>query len=183
MNPLRIRQQHDTSNPTPVWLRINISQANNQCRLFSKHKIQSNRAPATAKKTSLLIWLDPATVRIKKSKSSSCTSVENNVAWLVYRWPWTTQTQRLTNCLSRPWCPSLIGNDFPGGHPILARPSQFVVLCLLFDVSKKKIIRHKLAFVRLCYKKQVLQTTPAGQILSAKPFHPAREAILSVMKN
>ena len=38
---IRIRYQLDTSNPTPVWVRVNISPANNKYSFFSKHKIQS----------------------------------------------------------------------------------------------------------------------------------------------
>jgi len=44
----------------------NISQGNNQWRIYSKHKSKSNPDPATGKKTSLLILLEAAGVRIQK---------------------------------------------------------------------------------------------------------------------
>ena len=39
-NPNRIRDQLDSSNPTLVWVRVNISQADNQQCFFSKNIIQ-----------------------------------------------------------------------------------------------------------------------------------------------
>jgi len=38
-NPIRIWYQLDSSNLTLVWVRVNISQANNEQRFFSKNKI------------------------------------------------------------------------------------------------------------------------------------------------
>jgi len=84
-NPLRIRYQHDTSNPTPIWLRINTYHASKQQHLCSKHKLQNQSRAVSAKKISLLILLEAKKVQFQKTKIQSMLQTD----WIYQSHVWT----------------------------------------------------------------------------------------------
>jgi len=67
-NPLRIRYQHDASNPILVWLCINISQANKKFRFSANTKSKS----------------DPVPVSCEISDFTQCAYARNNIPHIKY---------------------------------------------------------------------------------------------------